>query len=46
MDERLADLSKYRLEQAEQCIRSAKLLAENDDTKERQTDHTMRFFIA
>ncbi|MCQ4636085.1 HEPN domain-containing protein [Anaerovorax odorimutans] len=33
MDERLADLSKYRLEQAEQCIRSAKLLAENDDYK-------------
>lgn len=33
MDKSLVDLSKYRLSQAKQCIKSAKLLAENDDYK-------------
>ena len=33
MDKRLIDLSRYRLKQAEQCIRSAKLLAEHEDYK-------------
>ena len=33
MDKSLKDLSNRRLEQAEQCIRSAKLLIENDDYK-------------
>ncbi len=33
MDERLRDLSNHRLEQAERCVQSAKLLAENGDYK-------------
>jgi uncharacterized protein (UPF0332 family) len=33
MDEAMVDLSKYRLEQAEQCIKSAKLLIEASDYK-------------
>lgn len=33
MDKSLVDLSKYRLSQTKQCIKSAKLLAENDDYK-------------
>ena len=33
MDKSLKDLSKHRLEQAEQCIRAARLLLENDDYK-------------
>ncbi len=31
MNNSLVDLSKYRISQAEQCIKSAKLLAEHDD---------------
>lgn len=31
MDRRLKELSKYRLEQANRCIKSAKLLAEDGD---------------
>jgi uncharacterized protein (UPF0332 family) len=33
MDDGIVDLSKYRLEQAEQCIRSARLLVEANDYK-------------
>lgn len=33
MDKTLWDLSQYRKEQAERCIRSAKLLAEDEDYK-------------
>ena len=33
MDKRLKDLSDYRLEQAERCIKSAKILAADDDYK-------------
>lgn len=33
MDKKLADLSQYRFSQAMQCIKSAKLLEENDDFK-------------
>jgi uncharacterized protein (UPF0332 family) len=33
MDDALIQLSKYRLEQALQCIKSAQLLAEADDYK-------------
>jgi len=33
MDRELIDLSKYRLEQAERCIRSARLLGDDDDFK-------------
>lgn len=33
MDKRLKDLSDYRLEQAERCIKSAKLLASDNDYK-------------
>lgn len=33
MDKQLLNLSNYRLEQAEQCVQSAKLLAENGDYK-------------
>lgn len=33
MNNSLVDLSKYRISQAEQCIKSAKLLAEHDDYK-------------
>ena len=33
MDKRLKELSDYRLEQAERCIRSAKILASDSDYK-------------
>lgn len=33
MDKRLKDLSEYRLEQAERCIKSAKVLAADGDFK-------------
>jgi uncharacterized protein (UPF0332 family) len=33
MDNAVVDLSKYRLEQAEQCIKSAQLLADANDYK-------------
>lgn len=33
MDKRLQDLSNYRLEQAQQCIRSARLLEKSGDYK-------------
>jgi uncharacterized protein (UPF0332 family) len=33
MDDRMIQLSKYRMEQAEQCIKSAQLLAEANDYK-------------
>lgn len=33
MDKRLKDLSDYRLEQAERCIKSAKILAGDSDCK-------------
>lgn len=33
MDERLKDLSNYRLEQAKRCIKSAKILAADEDYK-------------
>ncbi|MCM1325206.1 MAG: HEPN domain-containing protein [Bacteroidales bacterium] len=33
MDKRLKDLSAYRLEQAERCIKSARILAADDDYK-------------
>lgn len=33
MDKRLKDLSDYRLEQAERCIKSAKILAQDHDYK-------------
>lgn len=33
MDKALVDLSEYRLSQARQCIKSAHLLADNDDYK-------------
>ncbi len=31
MDKALWDLSQYRMEQAERCIRSAKVLADDED---------------
>lgn len=33
MNSSLTELSRYRMSQAQQCIKSAKLLAENDDFK-------------
>lgn len=33
MDKRLRELSDYRLEQAKRCIKSAKILVEDDDYK-------------
>ena len=33
MDEELRELSQYRLKQAERCIRSAKILADDEDYK-------------
>lgn len=33
MDKRLKDLSDYRLEMAKRCIKSAKVLAADDDYK-------------
>lgn len=33
MDKRLKDLADYRLEQAERCIKSAKILAVDQDYK-------------
>ena len=33
MDKRLKELSDYRLEQAERCIKSARLLVADDDYK-------------
>ena len=33
MDDRIKDLSKYRLEQAEKCIKSAQALVDIDDYK-------------
>ena len=33
MDKELIDLSKYRLEQAERCLRSARLLGDDEDYK-------------
>lgn len=33
MDKKLKDLSDYRMEQAKRCIKSAKMLAEDDDYK-------------
>lgn len=33
MDKKLKDLSEYRLEQAERCIKSAKILAADEDYK-------------
>ena len=33
MDKRLKELSDYRLEQAERCIKSAKILAADNDYK-------------
>lgn len=46
MDKKQQELSNYRLEQAEGCVKSAKILAADNDYKGQLTAFIMRFSIA
>ena len=45
MSEAAVALSKHRLEQAEQCIRSARVLRDTGDYKGAAIAHIMQFFM-